>query len=233
LIEDARERAVHYTEALPNFLCLQIINRSVDPSAMGRWKLKDTIVEVLRYRDKQETRTTLEINGKPASVGHEGLQGSISQGEFGGVLRAVFSASSMANFRWKETAELNGGTVQVFDYSVAKAHSMFGVVGTDGRELTVGFHGQIYVESATRSVRRISMIADLPENFSTHTSSISVDYGYVSINDHDYLLPVAAEMRLVKGKHNAVLNTIEFRNYKRFGSNLRIVDFKPVDEKQK
>ena len=111
---------------------------------------------------------------------------------------------------------------------------MFGVVGTDDRELIVGFHGQIFIDSATRSVRRVTLQADdLPETFSTHASRMSVDYDYVAINGHDYLVPVSAQMRLAIGKHQQILNTIEFRNYRRFGSNMRILGYTPVDEQVK
>jgi hypothetical protein len=124
--------------------------------------------------------------------------------------------------------------VQVYNYKVDKANSMFGIVGTNGRELIAGFHGQVFIDSATRSVRRISLEADdMPESFSTRSSRMSVDYDYVAINGHDYLLPVTAQMRLVIGKHQVVMNTIEFRNYRRFGSNMRILGFTPVDEQAK
>lgn len=231
LFQDAGKRAVDYTDSLPNFMCLEITNRSVDPSGTGRWKAQDNIVEMLRYRDKHETRTTLEVNGKASSTDHAGMKGALSEGEFGGVLRLVFGEKSKAVFDWKETDELNSGTVQVFNYTVDKPNSEFGVVGTDGREIIVGFHGQVFIDSATRSVRRVTLQADdLPANFSTHLSRIGVDYDYVAINGHDYLLPVSAEMRLLIGRHQAVLNTIEFRNYRRFGSNMRILDYTPVNE---
>ncbi|HEY2860505.1 MAG TPA: VWA domain-containing protein [Terracidiphilus sp.] len=237
LIEDARDRAVGYSEGLPNFMVIEVINRSVDSSAMGNWKLKDSIVELLRYRDKHETRTTLEINGEASSTDHAAMKDALSTGEFGGVLKSVFSPDHQAQFQWKETDELNGGSVQVFDFTVDQAHSKFGVVGTSGREIITGFHGQVFVDSATRSVRRISLIADLPKelprDFSTRGSNIRVDYDYVAINGHDYLLPVSAEMRLIKGKHFAALNTIEFRNYKRFGSNMRVLGFTPIEGEQK
>jgi VWFA-related protein len=237
LIEDARDRAVGYGESLPNFMCLEVTNRSVDPGGVGDWKLKDTILSLMRFRDKHETRTTLEVNGQSSTMDYAAMKGALSVGEFGGVLKSVFQKKAQATFKWKETDELKGGTVQVFDYTVDKAHSGFGVVGTNGREVISGFHGKVFVDSATRSVRRITLIADLPSDlprdFGTRASSLSVDYDYVAINAHDYLMPVSAEMRLVKGRHSAALNTIEFRNYKRFGSNMRIVDFKPVDPNQK
>jgi VWFA-related protein len=234
LADDAQKRAVDYTDSLPNFMCIEVTNRSVDSNGSGRWKLQDSIVEMLRFRDKQETRTTLEVNGKSSSADHAGMKGALSEGEFGGFLRLVFSEKSKADFEWKETDELNGGTVQVYKYRVEKANSMFGIVGTNGRELIAGFHGQVFIDSATRSVRRITLEADdLPEAFSTHSSRMSVDYDYIAINGHDYLLPVSAQMRLAIGRRQVVLNTIEFRNYRRFGSNMRILGFKAVDEQVK
>lgn len=237
LVEDARARAVNYSESLPNFMCLEVTSRSVDPSGIGNWKLKDSIVELLRYREKHETRTTIEVNGQASDVSHNAMKGMLSEGEFGGMLRLVFSPTAKTRFEWKETDDLNGGTVQVYDYAVDRANSKFGVVGTSGREVIAGLHGRVFIDSTTRSVRRITLIADLPKqlprDFSTSASTMRVDYDYVSINDHDYLVPVTAEMRITKGKHSMALNTIEFRNYKRFGSNMRIVDYKALPAEKK
>jgi hypothetical protein len=225
LIEDARAAALDYSEGLPNFMCVEVTNRSVDPSASGRWKLQDTIVELLRYRDKTETRNTLEINGKTSNLDRETMKGANSTGEFGGVQRLIFGEKSKAEFTWKETDQLNDQPVQVFNYKVAQPNSGFEVVDTDNRVFKPAIHGQVFVDAATRRVRRVTLIADeVPESFKMRATSIAVDYDYVSINNHDYLLPVSAEMRLVKG-HAAVMNTMEFRDYKRFGSSMRIVGF--------
>jgi VWFA-related protein len=225
LLQDARQAALDYSEGLPNFMCIEVTNRSVDSSASGRWKLQDNIVELLRYRDKTETRNTLEVNGKSSKVDRDSMKGAASTGEFGGVLRSIFSDKSKADLQWKETDELNSMPVQVFSYTVAQANSSFGVVNTDNREVMAAFHGQVFIDSATRRVRRVTLIADdLPKGFTTRATSIAVDYDYVSINNHDYLLPISAEMRLVKNR-GAMMNTMEFRDYKRFGSSMRIVDY--------
>lgn len=231
LIEDARDRALSYNNSLPNFMCIEVTNRSVDLSGAGKWKMSDTLVELLRYREKTETRTMLEVNGKANNTDREAMKGALSAGEFGGVLEAVFRVASKADFQWKETDSLNGGTVQVYDYRVLRANSMFSVTASTGKELVVGFHGQVFIDTATRSARRITIIADdLPPAFPTHASMIGVDYDYVSINEHDYLMPVSAQLQLRQGRHEAVLNTMEFRNYKRFGSNLKILGFTPMDK---
>jgi VWFA-related protein len=230
LIADARERAVGYKTGLPNFLCIEVINRSLDPTGTGRWRHRDTITELLRYREQNETRTVLEVDGKPAaSADPEAIKGPKSTGEFGAVLGAVFEPSAKADFKWKETDTLGNGTVQVFDYNVAKANSAFSVGGPNGLQPNVNFHGKVYIDSATHSVRRVTLIADdLPKDFPTRATTIIVDYDYVSINAHDYLMPISAEVSLLEGRHEALLNTIEFRDYRRFGSNVKILNFRPM-----
>jgi len=232
LIADSRERALGYKNGLPNFMCIEVINRSLDPSGRGSWKHRDTIRELLRYRDKAEARSVLEVDGRPAaSTDPEAIKGPTSTGEFGGVLGAVFEPSAKADFKWKETDTLGSGTVQVFEYKVAKENSAYSVRGSNGLEPTVSFHGKVFIDAATRSVRRITLIADdLPKDFPTHASAITVDYDYVSINSHDYLMPISAEVSLLEGRREAILNTIEFRDYKRFGSNVKILNFRTMEK---
>lgn len=228
MMADAREHAVHYMDTLPNFICAEVTNRSYDTSGMGQWKHRDTIVEQLTFRDKQESHQMMMVDGKQSTVDRDALSkqkgSSFSAGEFGGVLRAVFDPVVGTNFAWKETDQLGGGTVQVFDYTSPITHSMFSVTGYDNREVNVAYHGKVYVDGATHTVRRISLIADnLPKDFMTHSSSITVDYDYIVINAHDYLMPVSAELSLTQGKHMAVLNAIEFRDYHRFATTIKML----------
>lgn len=237
LIEDARSRAVSYMDSLPNFMCVEVTNRSIDASGAGNWKHRDTIAELLRYRDKAETHTMLELNGQASSADRDALlkeKGStLSGGELGGVLKAVFAPSAKAEFHWKETDALGSGTVQVFDYEVAKSNSMFSVVGSNNQQIMVGFRGQVFVDTATHSVRRISLQAeDIPKGFPTQATVMGVDYDYVSINGQDFLMPVSAELRVRQSHRQAVLNTIEFRDYKKYGSAMKILDYKAIENQK-
>lgn len=231
MIADARQRAVGYADALPNFMCVEVTDRSFDPNGSGRWKHRDTISELMRHFGKEEMRTVLEVDGKPAANSeHEAIQGPTSTGEYGSVLGAIFAPSAKADFSWKETDTLGDGTVQVFNYKVAKENSNFSVRGLNGEEPFVTFHGLVFIDSATRGVRRVTLVADdLPKDFPTVATSISVDYDYVVINAHDYLMPVSAEVSLKKKAHHETdLNTKEFRNYRRFASNVKILNFTPL-----
>ena len=219
LIENAREHALSYNESLPNFVCTEVTKRSVDVNGDGKWRSIDTLVELLSYRDKVETHTTLEVNGNASHTDRGAMKGIFSAGEFGGVLQAVFRDASKADFQWKEADSLNGATVQVYGYRVDRSDSTFSVTGSNGKQEIVGFSGQVFIDPVTRRARRITLTAeDVPPDFPTQATSIDVDYDYVSINGLKYLMPVSAELQLKKGQHEALTNTMEFRDYKRFDS---------------
>jgi VWFA-related protein len=220
LVDDARQRALDFNETLPNFTCTEVTKRSVDFNGDGKWRTRDTLTELLSYRDRMETRTMLEVNGNASHTDRGAMKGVFSAGEFGGVLQAVFRNESKADFKWRETDSLNSGTVEVYDYHVDSANSTFSVIGSEGKQVKVGFHGQVFIDGSTHRARRVTLTADnLPANFSTHATSISVDYDYVPINGLKYLVPVSAELELKQGLHEAMVNTMEFRDYKRFASN--------------
>ncbi len=224
IIEGARQRVLAWSDSLPNFFCLEITDHSVDPGGHGDWHHKDTMVQLMRYVDHQESRTTMQLNGQPSSIDASELDFAHSVGEFGGMFQLVFAPSAKASFTWKESDVLDGQPVEVFAFKVDVANSNFDLTGLNNRQHAVPFHGLVYLDKATRSVRRISIDADdIPENLQVRASSISVDYGWITINGHDYLLPVRGAVSLREGKHQAVLNEFEFRNYRRFGAQIRIL----------
>jgi len=223
-IAGARKQAVNYTAKLPNFLCVEITDRSADRSGNGRWRRMDSFGELLRYVDNQETRTTLEVNGHPSSMKRDDMkQWPISLGEFGDLLNLVFQPSSKTEFHWKETDALGSGTVQVFEYRVERQHNSM-LLSDSSRKVYAGFHGLAYIDRSTMGIRRITMEADdLPPDFSIHAASIGVDYDYVTVGAHDYLMPVRGTIRLKRGRREADLNQIVFQGYRRYASQTKII----------
>src|SRR5258708_6820872 len=147
IVAAARKHAVDYSKSLPNFICVEVTSRAVDPSSKGNWKHRDTIAELLRYVDGEETRTMLERNGQRTSV----LQRSdldstwlMSVGEFGALLNSVFLPASKAEFQWKETDSLGTGTVQVLSYRVARENATIGLSDSN-RKVAAGFRALAYI----------------------------------------------------------------------------------------
>jgi VWFA-related protein len=219
LIETARKRALSYNDFLPNFMCTEVTRRSIDLHGDGRWKRQDSLVELLSYRNHAETRTTLEVNGRTSDMDRQALKGTFSAGEFGGVLQAVFRDASKADFQWVETDSLSGAAVEVYSYHVDAANSTFSVTGSNGNQVVVGFHGQVFIDADSSHTRRVTLVADgLPPDFPTQATSMAVDYDFVSINGLKYLMPASAELQLKQLHHEALVNTMEFSDYKRFDS---------------
>jgi VWFA-related protein len=228
IIAGARNHALTYSAKLPNFLCVEVTDRSVDEFGSGKWRRKDSFAELLRYADNQETRTTLEVNGQPSKLKRADMKTwPISVGEFGGLLNLVFQPLSKAEFHWKETDALANGTVQVFEYRVEPRNNSMHLTD-DRKQVNAGFHGLAYIDSATRGVRRITMEADdLPADFSIHAASMAVDYDYVTVGTHDYLMPMSGTIRLKRGKREVDLNQVVFQDYRRYASQAKIIAVPP------
>ena len=226
IIAGARKRALDYSKGLPNFMCIEVTSRSVDQSGKGNWKHRDSIAELLTYHDRQESRSTLEVNGKRSSLKRADMNSTwpMSVGEFGALLNLVFAPSSKTEFTWKETGTLGdgGGTLQVLSYRVARENATLDL-SESNNTIGVGFHGLVYIDAATSGVRRITVQADgLPRDFSMHAAAMTVDYDYVAISGRDYLLPVSSTVSLQRHRKQIELNEIAFRNYRRFASRTKI-----------
>lgn len=227
IVAGARKRALDYSHALPNFICVEVTSRSVDQTGNGNWKHRDSIAELLTYHDQQENRSTLEVNGKRSSLERTEMNSSwlVSLGEFGGLLNLVFAPTSKAQFEWKEAGTVGdgSGTLQVLSYRVAHENATLDLNAGNSNSIGVGFHGLVYIDATTSGVRRITVEADgLPPAFSMHAAAMTVDYDYIAISGRDYLLPVRSTVSLQRHKRQIDLNEITFRNYRRFASRAKI-----------
>jgi VWFA-related protein len=226
IVAGARKRALDYSKSLPNFICVEVTNRSVDQSGNGNWKHRDSLAELLTYHDNQESRTTLEVNGKRSSLKRAEMNSSwpTSVGEFGALLNLVFAPSSKTQFEWKEAGTIGDGSgaLQVLSYRVAPENATLDL-SESNNTIGVGFHGLVYIDATTSGVRRITVEADnLPRGFSMHAAAMTVDYEYVAISGRDYLLPVRSTVSLQRHHKQIELNEIAFRNYRRFASRAKI-----------
>jgi hypothetical protein len=145
-------------------------------------------------------------------------------GEFGAILNLVFQPTSKTDFEWKEAATLGDGSgmLQVLSYRVARKNATI-VLSQGNADAAVGFHGLVYIDSATNGVRRVTLEAgDVPKSFPIRASTMTVDYSYVAISGRDYLLPVRSSVKLERAHKKADLNEITFRNYRRYASRTKI-----------
>jgi hypothetical protein len=232
VLVDASKNALDYGDVLPNLICQQTTSRLTDARHNGDWQLKDKLVEVLTYVNHQESRTVLrgEVNNQKRDEKTVSEIGMISTGEFGMALNNIFTPDSKAVFTWKQTGMLRGEPAEIFDYRIEQENSKFALT-VPLASVKVGYHGRVYVDRATHGVQSITIITDeVPRKFPIRKAAIRIDYDYVAINDHDYMLPVSAQVVAERSGNLLERNDLEFSNFRKFGSDARIVGADPESE---
>ncbi len=224
MLSGARQRALAYSQSLPNFTCIETTQRSVARPGTQDWKPKDTLSELVRYVDGQEDRKLIEVNGTPTTGDRSSLQGTLSSGEFGHLLKVVFGERANATFTWKETAFLDGVRCEVFTSQVDRKHSGYSIATNNGQwGIDVAYVASVYIDAATFNIRRVKLEAiDIPPEFPIRASTFSVDYAYVRAGDADFLLPTSGAIELQQSRRVLVRNEVQFRDYHRLGSQTSI-----------
>ena len=225
ILAEITENARNYSKSLPNFICLQVTRRYGDNSGLENFRLIDTIAERLTYFEQKEEYKVVSINGVPTTgaVKHEQLNGSTSSGEFGTMLKEIFSQETQTEFSWERWATLRGRRMYVFNFHVRQANSKYTIYADSvKRTIISGYHGLIYADRETGMVMRIKMECEgLPVDFPVQSVDLDMNYDLGKISGVEFLLPLKSEIRSREGKF-LVKNEVEFRLYNRFGADTNI-----------
>ncbi|MGH9658738.1 MAG: hypothetical protein ACRD96_09350 [Bryobacteraceae bacterium] len=240
LIDEAREYALNYSKNLPNFICTQVTRRYFDPSGLEFWQSDDVLTSQLSYFEEKESYKLVLVNNLPTERKYESLGGASSTGEFGSMLKQIFEVESQGRFQWERWATLRGRRAYVFGYRIPQIHSRWRIhyrsgPGT-GQEIIAGYSGLVYIDKETGKVLRVTLEAqDIPATFPIRQASTMLDYDYTAISEQTHLLPLKAVVRMRQDKF-LTRNDVEFRMYRRFGSDVTITftpDALPEDKEQK
>ena len=238
IIEEARRNALEYTDGLPDFVCLQITRRFVDPSGLEMdWLKYDEIKTRVSYFENHENYEVMSVNNKVTSRTMLELGGAISTGEFGSMLAELFSPSTEAEFRWARHSLLRGHGVYVFHLYVPRHRSRWQISFQGERKLIAGYRGLVYIDKETERVLRVVTKADdMPADFPIQEAQQRLDYDLTDISGREFLLPLKAQMRMRRGR-TLTRNNTEFRLYRKFSVEATITfdeieDLEPLTEEE-
>jgi hypothetical protein len=233
LLEQAREAALRYSASLPDFICTELVRRSEDPLGLGRWRPLDRLTVKLSYFDHKEDYKLMQIDGKPTVLDFFYVGGSLSTGEFGTRLYAVFDPHSHGDFRWKGWTTLRKRRVARFSYHIARENSIFkiqyGTATVGPNAIIVPYRGEVFVDDETHMVLRLTQQAEIPQNFPITANDSTVDYEFAQVGGKQYLLPSHADIKTKSGRYIAE-NNLEFREYRKFQTEANIT-FEPPPDK--
>ncbi len=222
LWEETALKARDFSDRLPNFRCNQETRRLVSPAKEPvQFKERDVIIDTLTYEDGKESYRTIEINGVKTDRERRASDGVNSRGEFGTMLRGIFSPEVSASYKWAGRAMAGGGLCRVFDVDVPTDRSNF-VLASGTVQEVAGYHARVFIDEESGFVRRITLQGQgLPKKFALQSPALSLDYGLVRIGEQDYLLPLRSVLQLRKGK-SLVRNEVVFRDYHKFEASSQI-----------
>jgi hypothetical protein len=223
-----KEYALNYTQNLPNFICVQVTRRYIDPNASDHYRSIGTVLAKVSYNEGRENYRVYSVNGQfqDTDMEHVKAGGAISSGEFGSLMREIFEPSSGADFGWDHWATLRGRKMAVFNYFIDSGHSKYSIEYSAGpgdeQRIITAYKGLIYADPNTGEIDRIKFIAvDIPKSFPVSEATEILDYDLVDISGEKYVCPLLARLYMTAGREKS-RNEIEFRDYRKFGSGFEI-----------
>lgn len=219
-----RQYALSYEQSLPNYICVRVDRRYVDPNAGQSYRSIGTILARVSYNEGEEKYRVYSVNGKivDTDMGGVGGGGARSTGEFAGLMRSIFEPKSQADFGWDHWGTLRGRRMAVFNYFIDSGHSSYtissGGEGAEEQRIITAYKGLVYADPNTGEIDRIKFIAvDIPRGFPVQQATEILDYDLVDISGQQFVLPMRALLLMSAGRQ-ASKNEIEFRDYRKFNT---------------
>lgn len=204
LLAKASLRMAQSLKKMPNYTCLETIERSQRLAKRRKFELIDVLRLEVGLVDRKE------LFAWPGSGKFEDKEladmvpagGAIGNGSFAAHAASIFtSRTASIHFASRE------GNKYRYDYRVPQNLSGYKMRSGKSIEAIIGYHGSFFVDAETGRVTRIEVVGDdIPVSLEVRETEASIDYGMLRIGDQDYWLPVASTMKITS------LDTSEFRN---------------------
>jgi len=225
ILSQIKDYALSYTKSLPNFICVEVIRRYVDPTNADHYRSIGNVLARVSYNQGQESYKVYSVNGHVEDTTIDRAAaggGAISQGEFGSMMREIFEEKSGATFNWDHWATLRGRRMAVFNYAIGSGRSGYSISYSSGpgdeQRIYTAYRGLIYADQDTGEITRITFEAvDIPSSFPVKQATEILDYDLVDINGQQYVTPQSAKLYMTAGSEKTK-NELEFRNYRKFGT---------------
>jgi hypothetical protein len=196
LLARVLQRMSDNLKRLPDYTCLQTIERSRRSSAGQRFEPMDRVrLEVALVDGRELFSWPGAGNFEDRELRHMVLGGATSTGNFGLLARAVFT-SGQPNFQHAGERVVDGRRTLRWDYTVPQFRSGYTIRSGKG-EATVGFHGSFWADAETLDVIRLEAYADdIPPHLEIVNAQDAVEYARVNVGSQAFLLPSMSELRI-------------------------------------
>jgi hypothetical protein len=217
VLAKARDRIVDRTARLPNYTCVQTVDRKYfkfksppfgalscdDMSAKRKKKNSSLHLEATdRIRLDVKVSGGTEIGAWAGSSHFDDgnvmklIQGPFGTGAFGTILSDIFSGDGV---RFYFDGEEQVDSLNLFRYRFEVAHeSSHYMVHAGGDWVFTGYDGAVWVDPNTLELRRLLMrTTELPKETGACESTTTVDYASMRVGDGNFLLPQRSSLHFL------------------------------------
>jgi hypothetical protein len=227
LLARIRARAAENLQRLPNYTCLETIERSVRRAVSRRFELIDLVRLEVAYVDGKELfawpgSRTFEDRDITEMVSG----GAIGNGSFALHARSIFLSNS-ALFQYAGEVTLDGRAAFRFDYEVPMIRSGY-KLRVKPAEGIVGYKGSFWIDPQTLDLMRLDVdVNDIPSNVPVASGRESLEYARSRIGEKDFLLPRRSELMLTDLGGNESRNYLYFSGCREFTGE-SVINFEDV-----
>lgn len=213
-------RIKHHAEAdlsrLPNFTCLETIERSTRNSPLKPFHVSDVVrVEVAHVGERELFAWPGASNFESQRLAEMVGSGMTSNGEYSTHASAVF-VNTTAVIHYAGEEEAGGHHAARYEYEISPAFSGY-TMHVNGRTAAVGVRGSFWADTTTFDLLRLTVEGTLiPDELGVRAVLTDIDYGRLRIGSTEFLLPQSSTvwMGLASGRENR--NRIDFTHCRQY-----------------
>lgn len=208
--------------ALPNYTCVETIQRSRRRNAQEPFRLLDTVrieVAVISNRELYSWPGANEFEDR--DLGDMIGAGMISSGSFTSAISNVL-LNNIATITWHGNEDLRGRRAVRWDYRIPYNLSDW-TLRIEGRQGNVSETGSFWADAETLELLRLEINAkDIPPDLPITAANDSFDYSPMRVGSRDLLLPQTAENLVTHWNGKQSRNLIEFSHCREFAAEARL-----------
>ncbi len=215
-LDQIRERAAQSLRGLPNYTCLEIIERSERPESAKQFTPVDTVrLEVALINGKEMFAWPGAEEFLAGDLLELVRRGAVGDGGFATHARNVFMTPA-ADFVFAGEEAGDGRRLIRYDYRVPLGRGGLRLRASP-REITVGYRGSFWVDAGSLDLVRLGMTAEnVPADFDITAAEDVIEYARVAIGGSDFLLPVYEEMTLTDSAGTLSRNRTRFSGCRQY-----------------
>lgn len=216
LLARIKVRAERNLNRLPNYTCLETIERSRRRVSSRRFELIDLVrLEVALVDGKEMFAYPGSARFDERDITDMVSGGTIGNGNFAVHARSVFLTNA-PTFRHVGERIREGRRTIRFDYRVPAIQSGFRL-RVKPAEGIVGYEGAFWVDAGSLDLIALEVRAnEIPPQLPVQSASETLRYQMVKIGEQDFLLPQDSELTLVDLNGNESRNRTRFSNCRQY-----------------